>query len=78
VPLIRDAMKKAAFENNCAFWDLYTAMGGRNSMSSWVSNHLAAKDFTHFSTEGARYVSEMLYNTLMDEYLEYLKETGVL
>ncbi len=78
IPLIRDAMKKAAFDNGCAFWDLYTAMGGQNSMSSWVSNNLAAKDFTHFSTEGARYVSEMLYNTLMDEYQEYLKEIGVL
>jgi hypothetical protein len=71
-------MKKAAFDNGCAFWDLYTAMGGQNSMSSWVSNKLAAKDFTHFSTEGARYVSEMLYNTLMDEYQEYLREIGAM
>lgn len=78
IPLIRDAMKKAAFDNGCAFWDLYTAMGGENSMSSWVSNKLAAKDFTHFSTEGARYVSEMLYNTLMDEYQEYLKVIGAM
>jgi len=78
VTLIRDAMKKAAFANGCAFWDLYTAMGGQNSMSSWVTNKLAAKDYTHFSTEGARYVSEMLYNTLMDEYQEYVKGLGAL
>ncbi len=78
IPLIRDAMRKAAFDNGCAFWDLYTAMGGENSMSSWVSNKLAAKDYTHFSTEGARYVSEMLYNTLMDEYQGYLKEIGAM
>jgi len=78
IPLIRDAMKKAAFDNGCAFWDLYTAMGGQNSMSSWVSNNLAAKDFTHFSTSGARYVSEMLYNTLMEEYIMYLKDIGAM
>ncbi|NUM32766.1 MAG: hypothetical protein HUU47_10660 [Bacteroidetes bacterium] len=72
--LIRNAMKKAAFQNGCAFWDLYAAMGGKNSMSSWVENNLAAKDFTHFSTKGARYVSEMLYNALIDEYQKYLKE----
>lgn len=78
IPLIRDAMKKAAFDNGCAFWDLYTAMGGANSMASWVSNKLAARDYTHFSTEGARYVSEMLYNTLMKEYQEYLKSIGVM
>jgi hypothetical protein len=71
-------MKKAAFDNDCAFWDLYTAMGGENSMSSWVSNNLAAKDFTHFSTSGARYVSEMLYNTIMEEYQMYLKDIGAM
>ncbi|MCC6721204.1 MAG: hypothetical protein IT243_03315 [Bacteroidia bacterium] len=73
ITLIRDAMKNAAFENGCAFWDLYAAMGGKNSMSSWVENNLAAKDFTHFSTKGARYVSEMLYNAIIDEYQKFLK-----
>ena len=29
---IRDAMQKAARENDCAFWDLYSVMGGENSM----------------------------------------------
>ena len=67
---IRDAMRNAAFDNGCAFWDLYTAMGGKNSMVSWVQNEpaLASKDYTHFNSRGARYIGEMLYNAIMSDY----------
>jgi lysophospholipase L1-like esterase len=66
IPLIRDAMKSAALKNGCCFWDLYKAMGGENSMSAWVKDDLAQKDYTHFTYKGARYVGEMLYNSIMD------------
>ena len=66
IPLIRDAMKNAALKNGCCFWDLYEAMGGENSMSAWVSDDLAQKDYTHFTYKGARFVGEMLYNSIMD------------
>lgn len=77
IELIRNAMKNAAFNTGSAFWDLYEAMGGRNSMVSWVQNKpsLAAKDYTHFNASGAKYVGEMLYNALMKEYLEYKQIT---
>ncbi len=67
VPLIRDAMKGAAFDTGCAFWDLYEAMGGKNSMVSWVNNDLAKKDYTHFSYEGASYVGEMLFEAILEQ-----------
>jgi hypothetical protein len=75
IPLIRDAMRNAAFKNSCAFWDLYEAMGGENSMVAWVNNEppLAGKDFTHFSHKGAEFVGEMLYNALISEYIEWKK-----
>lgn len=78
IPLIRDAMKNAAFANGCAFWDLYEAMGGENSMVSWVNDKppLAGKDFTHFTGKGAQYVGEMLYDALIRAYLEY-KAKGI-
>ncbi len=70
---IRDAMKNAAFENGCAFWDLYSVMGGENSMVGWVNNTpaLASKDYTHFNARGARYIGEILYDALMTEYVEW-------
>jgi len=73
---IRDAMQKAASENNCAFWDLYSVMGGENSMVGWVNNSptLAAKDYTHFNARGARYIGEMLYNAIMSDYTSWKNE----
>lgn len=75
VHLVRDAMKNAAFANDCAFWDLYEAMGGENSMVSWVTADpaLANKDFTHFNSRGAAYVGEMIYAALVNDYQEYVK-----
>ena len=67
IPLIRDAMRDAAFANGCAFWDLYQAMGGENAMVSWVENGYAGKDYTHFSSKGARFVGEMLFEALMEQ-----------
>lgn len=73
IPKIRDAQRKAAFAAGCAYWDLYSAMGGANSMPSWVNAKpaLAEKDFTHFNAKGAKIIGEMLYNALMSEYIAY-------
>ncbi len=71
---IRNAQRKAAFRAECAFWDLYEAMGGHNSMPSWVfaqPQPLANKDFTHFTSKGANIVSEMLYKAILSEYDEF-------
>jgi lysophospholipase L1-like esterase len=73
VTKIRDAQRRAAFRAGCAFWDLYEAMGGENSMPSWVFNKpaLANKDFTHFTPKGAVLVAEMLYKALMTEFEKF-------
>jgi lysophospholipase L1-like esterase len=77
VTLIRDALKKAAFKADCAFWDTYEAMGGENSMSSWVFNDppLAEKDFTHFTVQGSKIIAQMFYKALMLEYKNYFNST---
>jgi len=70
---IRDAQRKAAFQAGCAFWDTYTAMGGKNSMPSWVfaKPALAKHDFTHFTPKGAMIISEMVYKALIHEYEKF-------
>ena len=68
---IRDAQKRAAFRAGCAYWDLYEAMGGKNSMVSWAEakpDVLAEKDYTHFNPRGARIIGEMIFNAIMNEY----------
>ncbi|MBK8498214.1 MAG: hypothetical protein IPL52_05225 [Flavobacteriales bacterium] len=70
---VRNAMKTNALAQGAVFWDMYEAMGGRNSMVSWVEADppLAAEDYTHFSPQGARKVGELFYNALINEFAEY-------
>lgn len=70
---IRDALKNASFRAGAAYWDLYQAMGGKNSMPSWVFANppLASSDFVHFNPRGARIIANMFYNTLLYEYNLY-------
>lgn len=73
---IRDAMKEATLDSGCAFWDMYEAMGGRNSMPSWVFAQppLASTDFVHFTPRGAKLIAQMFYSAFMYEYNLYLKQ----
>ena len=73
---VRNAMKKAAFANNVAYWDMYKAMGGENSMPSWVFANppLATSDFVHFTTRGAKVIANMFYNALWYEYNRYVQQ----
>ncbi|MDQ3072751.1 MAG: GDSL-type esterase/lipase family protein, partial [Bacteroidota bacterium] len=73
ISLIRDAQREAAFRAGCAFWDLYAAMGGENSMVAWVNAKpkLAEPDYIHFNWRGARVVGEMMYNAMMHDYYSY-------
>jgi len=70
---IRDALREAAIESGFGFWDLYEAMGGENSMASFVHADppLASPDYIHFTNLGVNLVAEMFYNALMLEYSEY-------
>ena len=70
---VRNALKKAAFRADAGYWDMYKAMGGYNSMPSWVFANppLAVKDFVHFNPRGAAIVSQMFYNAFIYEYDRY-------
>lgn len=67
---VRDGIREAALSSGCGFWDMYEAMGGQNSMPSWVfaKPALAVNDFVHFNHRGARIIAEMMYNSIMYEY----------
>jgi len=74
---VRDAMRNATFEANGIYWDTFEAMGGRNSMPSWVNAKppLASKDFVHFNLQGSKVIAQMFYNSLIYEYNLYEKNT---
>lgn len=70
---VRDAMKTNSLAQGAVFWDMYEAMGGRNSMVSWVNADppLAATDYTHFSPQGAKKVGELFYTAFINDFAAY-------
>lgn len=74
LPIIVDSLRTVCLENNVAFWDLYSAMGGWNSMLKWVhaNPQLAGGDYVHFTTIGAERAGKMLTNAIASAYEYYL------
>ena len=52
---------------NIAMWNTFEAMGGLNSMSTWVDANppLAFKDYIHFNGQGAKKIAQMMYTAIM-------------
>lgn len=65
-----ESQKNIAKTTNVAFWSLFDAMGGENSMSTWVNANppLAFKDYIHFNDQGAKKVAQLFTDALLDEF----------
>lgn len=60
VPYLDRQLRKLAAEEQIAYWSLYDAMGGKNSMAKWVEIGLAASDYVHFSRAGSNKMGKAL------------------
>ena len=65
VPYMDKLLKKMAAEEQIAYWSMYDAMGGKNSMVHWVEVGLAGSDYVHFTRAGANKVGRILHEWLM-------------
>ena len=54
-------------------WNLFEIMGGLGSMKKWEAAGLAKGDKVHFTETGYDLVGDLLFNALMDKYMEHLK-----
>ncbi|MDA9161750.1 hypothetical protein N9O13_05115 [Crocinitomicaceae bacterium] len=71
LPYCVQQMKKQSLIAGASYWDLYDAMGGKNSMFAWVNNGLAGKDYVHFSNKGASKASQLFYNAFISTYKQW-------
>lgn len=60
VPYLDQQMKKMAKEEQIAYWSMYNAMGGYNSMVRWREQGLAGGDYVHFTRAGANKIGKQL------------------
>jgi hypothetical protein len=77
IPVMRNAQRYIAQKTGIAFWDMYEAMGGENSMVKFVKvkPSLAAKDYTHLTFKGGKKISGLLVKSLLNEIAEYEKRS---
>jgi hypothetical protein len=69
IPRMRDAQRKIAIKSEIAFWDLYSAMGGKDTMVKFVAANppLGAKDYTHLTYLGGKKIAALLTDALLHE-----------
>lgn len=71
LPYLVSEMRKSAKEIGASYWDLYNAMGGYNSMPSWVDQGLAGRDYIHFTPKGASIASQLFFDAFAAEYVKW-------
>lgn len=69
IPLLVKAQSEIAQETDCAFWNVYEAMGGYDSMLGFVNQNppLAGSDYTHFTRRGAEKIASLFLDFLREE-----------
>lgn len=71
LPYLNQTLKETCITNNVAYWNMFNAMGGKNSMPLWVQEKLAGSDYVHFTPKGTKYISELFFLSL---YLDLKEE----
>ncbi len=74
---LNNALREAVLGAGGAYFDMYKAMGGKNSMVAWVDAGLAGADYIHFSPEGARKIAVLFYHAMMQEYNNYIIRNSI-
>lgn len=67
-----------AKQTDCAFFSLYAAMGGKNSMVNWATQNpsLANKDYVHPNALGARLLAKQLFEAI-NKQVKKLESTSL-
>ena len=71
LPEVVDSLAATATRHGAAYWSIYHAMGGYNSMLQWKKDNLAGEDYIHFTTRGAELMGDRLAEALAASYRRY-------
>ncbi|MDH5397342.1 MAG: GDSL-type esterase/lipase family protein [Cyclobacteriaceae bacterium] len=72
---VKEAMIELAKEHNAAVWDLYTIMGGYNSIATWESYGLAKYDKIHFTSRGYVLAGDLFFSALVKAYEQHITKS---
>jgi hypothetical protein len=71
LPLVVESLQQMANAHGAAFWSIYHAMGGYNSMAAWVDQGLGGPDYIHFSQRGVDIMGDRLSKAFDNMYHIY-------
>ena len=71
LPTVVKSLREMANANGAAYWSIYDAMGGLNSMPSWVDKGLGGPDYIHFSQRGVDIMGDRLAKAFDNMYQIY-------
>lgn len=71
LPTLIDSLRVTANRHGAAFWSIYHAMGGWNSMLSWKKQGLSGSDYIHFTPKGAAMMGDRLSTAFDNSYRLY-------
>ncbi|MGB3342470.1 MAG: lipase [Aequorivita sp.] len=64
LPYLDAELKQSCLNNDVAYWSMFKAMGGENSLQYWFQQNLMGSDYTHFTASGTRIISELFFTAL--------------
>jgi lysophospholipase L1-like esterase len=68
VAKVIEAQRKVAREEGCAYWDMYSSMGGTGSLEKWFKAGLINPDLIHPRAVAGDLLGEMLAEAIMNAY----------
>ncbi len=70
---LRDAMRKVALAEGCAFWDTFAAMGGDKAALRWRKAGLMWGDLAHMNPQGGKKLGGLLVQAIIEHYEAWLQ-----
>mgnify|MGYP001562143657 CR=1 FL=1 len=77
IPKLIDVQREIALAEGCAFWDTFSAMGGKNTMWRWYRSgpRRAFGDLTHLAPAGGEILGDLLNAALLQGFIDYLSRS---
>jgi lysophospholipase L1-like esterase len=70
---VRESMLQMAEKHSAGVWDMFSVMGGLNSIVLWQNQHLAQADRIHFTREGYLTLADLFTNALLHDFEKYIQ-----
>lgn len=71
---VKTSMFKMAKKYDTGVWDMFSVMGGLNSIVLWQKNGLARSDKIHFTREGYLMLGDLFFGALMKDFEAFLMD----